>query len=122
MALGSGGFGARAPGSRDGRRLCGQAETLEEGHDAFALGDVGDDAPSAAARARQNLVEVDASDQAGPIDARPDRLGDAGTETRARPPRSGGLVGAAALGWRLAVADDKGRDRRLRRALLCSPL
>jgi hypothetical protein len=69
----------------------------EDGDDDVSVGDVGDDAPAPAARTCQDVLEVDATQQRGPVEARSDRLDDTGAEARARAVRLG-VRGCCALG------------------------
>ena len=70
-ASGSGRFERGAPRPRDRRRLGREAEMVENRHDGGLVGDVGENATPAAARAREHVVEVDASEQTGPIQSQP---------------------------------------------------
>ena len=57
---------------------------VEDGDDDVALLDVGDDAAAAAAGAGQHILEVDSSEQAGPVDPCANLHDNAGSEARAR--------------------------------------
>src|SRR5262249_2141655 len=79
---------------------------LEDGDDRFAVCNVVDDAPTAATWPGQNILEVDASDQAGPVDARPDGVGDSSRDS---------CAARAARGFRAARSQQR-RTARWRHA------
>ena len=82
----------RIAGASDRRRFGVEAEVGEDGHDRVALEDVGDDVAASAAWASEDVVEVDSSQQGGPVDARASRGHDCRAEARPRSARGRGRL------------------------------